>query len=75
MAQPPQTNWIASAVLWFFGTALFLAISLLPNVLLARFYTGGRVHAIVLPTVAVLVLLLWVTTTFATKDARRQHPK
>ncbi len=50
---------IERPVFWVFGTALFLTISLLPNLLLAWFYLGGRVHTIVIPTTLVLLLVLW----------------
>ena len=46
-------------VFWVFGTALFLTIALLPNLLLAWFYTGGRAHTIVIPTSVALFLVLW----------------
>ena len=42
-----------------FGTALFLTIALLPNLLLAWFYTGGRAHTIVISTSVALFLVLW----------------
>ena len=46
-------------VFWIAGTALFLTIALLPNLLLAWFYTGGRAHTIVVPTAIALFVVLW----------------
>jgi len=56
--QVDQSGWGARIVFWVLGGALFLSISLLPILLLAWFYTGGTVHLIVAPTVAVAVGLL-----------------
>jgi hypothetical protein len=56
-------------VFWLLGAALFVAIALMPNLLMAWFYTGGRVHAIVLPTIVVLIALLWGSS----KAARASH--
>jgi hypothetical protein len=50
---------IERILFWLVGAALFLAVAILPNLLLAWFYTGGRVHAIVIPTCAVLCALMW----------------
>ena len=46
-------------VFWVGGTALFLAVALLPNLLLAWFYTGGQAHAIIVPVALLLLLVLW----------------
>ena len=57
-----QTPSLANRiVLWVLGVALFLAVGFLPNLLLAWFYTGGQVHLVVIPTVAVILALFWGT--------------
>ena len=61
-----QTNWLHRITFWVLGTALFLAISLLPNLLLAWFYTGGRVHSIVVPTVIILTGIMWASSRLTT---------
>lgn len=53
-----QSSWGARIVFWVLGGAFFLSISLLPNLLLAWFYTGGTTHLIVVPTVAVALGLM-----------------
>ena len=55
-------NWISRILFWIVGGVFFLTISLLPNLLLAWFYTGGSAHLIVVPTAAIVVGLLWSTT-------------
>lgn len=48
---------------WIIGLAYCLCISILPAVLLGWwFYTGGVVHARVVPVVAVLFVLLWLVS-------------
>ena len=47
---------------WLLGSALFLSIALLPNLLFTWFYTAGRVHVIVVPLAAVIVALMWGTS-------------
>ena len=60
-----QIPLVSRVLFWILGTALFLTISLLPNLLLAWFYTGGRVHAIVVPITAAIGALIWVTSKFS----------
>ena len=51
---------VGQLVFWVVGTALFLTIALLPNVLLAWwFYNGGQTHTVVVPTVVLLFVVLW----------------
>ena len=63
-----QRRLFDRVVLWVLGTALFLSISLLPNVLFSRYLVAGTVHMIVLPTCAVVLLLLWVASRFRAPD-------
>ena len=58
-SEAENSSVIERLVFWLLGTALFLTIALLPNLLLAWFYTGGRAHTIVVPTSIVLLLMLW----------------
>ena len=57
--QVGQSSWVARIVFWVLGGTLFLSIALLPNLLLAWFYTGGSAHIVAVPTIAVAVGLLW----------------
>ena len=57
--QVEQSSLATRVVFWVLGGALFLTISLLPNLLLAWFNTGGTTHLIVIPTAAVLAGLMW----------------
>ena len=63
-----QRRVIDRTVLWVLGTTLFLSISLLPNVLFSRYLGASTVHFIVLPTCAVVFLLLWVASRFRAPD-------
>ena len=59
MTEPHTPSWASRIILWVLGLALFLAVGFLPNLLLAWFYTGGRVHLVVAPTVAMILALFW----------------
>ncbi len=53
---------IQKLLFWVLGTALFLTIALLPNLLLAWFYTRGLAHTIVIITSLVLLLVFWASS-------------
>ena len=59
-----QSSKVGRIIFWIFGGALFLTIALLPNLLMAWFYTGGTAHMIVVPTAAVAIGLLWGSQAF-----------
>ncbi len=59
-----QSSKAGRIVFWVLGGAFFLTIALLPNLLLAWFYTGGRAHMIVVPTAAVALGLMWGSQAF-----------
>ncbi len=56
-SNPPSA--LSRIVFWLLGMTLFVSIALLPNYFLTKFYTGGQVHAIVVPLVAVILGLIW----------------
>jgi hypothetical protein len=58
MPSAPPTL-ISRIVFWFLGIALYLTLSILPNYLLTKFYTGGQVHTIVMLLVAVILGLIY----------------
>ena len=72
MTQSNPPNLVNRLVFWLLGSALFLVIALLPNLLLAWFYTGGRAHAIVVPIVAVIMALLWGTSFLTPNDSGQE---
>ncbi len=59
-----QSSKVGRIIFWILGGALFLTIALLPNLLLAWFYTGGTAHMIVVSTAAVAIGLLWGSQAF-----------
>lgn len=59
MPQSSPPTLMSRMVFWLLGAVLFVSIAILPNLLLTWFYTGGKVHSIVVPLVAVLVGLMW----------------
>ena len=63
-------GWASRIVFWVLGISLFLSVGFLPNLLLAWFYTGGAVHQVVFPTVAVLLLLIWGSARLAAAASR-----
>ena len=65
MTEPYTPSWASRISVWVLGVALFLAVGFLPNLLLAWFYTGGQVHRVVAPTVAVILALFWGMSRFA----------
>ena len=73
MSQSNGPSLASRIAFWVLGSALFLSIALLPNLLLTWFYTGVRVHSIVVPLVAVIVALIWGTS-FLTPGDSEQEP-
>ena len=66
MTESQSPNWAIRVVSWVLLSALFLAVGLLPNLLLAWFYfTASTTHSVVVPTVAVLLALIWGTARLA----------
>ena len=63
------SNLIHRVIFWVLGTALFLSIGLLPNVLYSRYLGGTTVHLITYPTVGVVILLLWIASKYRTPDS------
>lgn len=61
ITEPYTPSWASQIVFWVLGIALFLALGLLPSLLLAWFYTAGEVHLVVGSTVAVILALFWGT--------------
>ena len=59
-----QSSKVGRIIFWILGGALFLTIALLPNLLLAWFYTGGTAHMIVVSIAAVAIGLLWGSQAF-----------
>ena len=59
MTQSNSPSMVHRIVFWLLGGALFISVALLPNLLLAWFYTGGEVHRMVVPLVAVIMALMW----------------
>ena len=59
MTQSNSPSMAHRIVFWLLGGALFISVALLPNLLLAWFYTGGEVHRMVVPLVAVIMALMW----------------
>lgn len=53
-----QSSWGTRIVFWVLGGAFFLSIALLPNLLLAWFYTGGPAHLYSISAAAVALGLL-----------------
>jgi len=45
-------------VFWMLGGSLFLALAVFPNLLMTWFFTGPGTHAIVVPIVAMILLLM-----------------
>ena len=69
---PQQHRWIDTIVFWLLGGALYVAIALLPAILMGYFFFGGViVHAIVVPTSFFIFLLLWVASAFTLPQSRR----
>jgi len=62
MPKSNQPSPLSRILFWVLGLALFLTLALLPNLLLTWFYTGGVVHAIVVPTAMVILALIWGTS-------------
>ena len=73
MSQSNGPSLVSRVVFGLLGSALFLSVALLPNLRLTWFYTGGRVHSIVVPLVAVIVALMWGTS-FLTPGDSGQEP-
>ena len=65
MTDSQSRSWAIRVVCWVLLTALFLAVGLLPNLLLAWFYTAWTVHSVVVPTVAVILIFIWGTARLA----------
>jgi len=72
MTQSNPPSLVNRIVFWLVGSALFLSIAILPNLLLTWFYTGGRTHAIVVLTVAVLLALLWGSSFLMPSDSGQE---
>ncbi len=62
MPQSYPPTLMSRIVFWLLGASLFVSVAILPNLLLTWFYTGGKVHSIVVPLVAVLLGLMWASS-------------
>ena len=56
--QVGQSSWGTRIVFWVLGGAFFLSIALLPNLLLAWFYTAGPAHLYAISAAGVALGLL-----------------
>ena len=65
-----QRNLTDRVIFWVLGTALFLSIGLLPNVLYSRYLDGMTVHLYTYATVAVVFLLLWIASKYRASDSK-----
>ena len=65
-----KSNLRDRVIFWVLGSALFLSIGLLPNVLYSRYLDGMTVHKYTYITVTVVFLLLWVASKFRTSDSK-----
>jgi hypothetical protein len=65
-----QSNLTDRVIFWVLGTALFLSIGLLPNVLYSRYLNGMTVHIYTYLTVAVIFLLLWIASKYRASDSK-----
>lgn len=74
MTNGKQTATVIERIaFWLVGGAFFLALALLPNLLLAWFYTGGSSHLIVVPIVVVLAAVLWGISALGGTRSQPRH--
>jgi hypothetical protein len=69
MPQSTPPTLMSRIVFGLLGTFLFISISILPNFLLTKFYTGWQVHSIVVALVAVLIGLIWGSSFLTPQEA------
>lgn len=69
MTQSNSPSLVHRIIFWLLGSALFLSIALLPNLFLAWFYTGGEVHRMLVPLVAVILALIWGSSFLIPRDS------
>ena len=70
MADTHQLSPGGRLLFWILGTALFFIIAILPYAMYMRFAADVTVRVTVIASATVVLMLLWLTTTFGPLKGR-----